>query len=267
MKSFYITCLILGIAINLRAQQAAPQPSIPPMPSGPLLKRAPDYSTWSVTCQGHPVEGKEPAKVATTGDEKPNKEAKEPVTMASTVVKTGSTIFELNTDTTGKRTEIWHVNGIMVMKVPGAAEPIVCPDSTQAYIYAVNFAVSDFAGLDWISAKTYTGMAKYQGRDCIEFKGDVSPLTPRAHEEEMFAIREAKTWGLPVPQEIRVPATAYIDLETRLPLYVQFGNEKRFYGYGDPPSTPLALPPELKNSVKAYSENIQRLSAPASRPY
>jgi len=214
------------------------------------------------------MESKESVKASPTGEEKPkDKEAREPVTMASTVVKTGSTILELNTDTNGKRTEIWHVGGIRVMKMPGAAEPIVWPDSAQAYIYSVNFAVSDFAGLDWISAKTYTGMAKYQGRDCIVFKGEVSPLTPRAHEEEMVAIGQAIAFGQPVPQEIRVPATAYIDLETRLPLFVQFGNEKRFYRYGDPPQAPLALPPELKNSLKAYSQHIQNLSAPASRPY
>lgn len=265
MKTFYLTCLILGIALKLHAQEAVPQPSIPPMPSGPLLKRAPDYSTWSVTCYGHLMESKEPARATATGEEKPKE--KEPVTMASTVVKTGSTILELNTDTQGKRTEIWHVSGIMVMKLPDAANPVVWPDSGQAYIYSVNFAASDFAGLDWISAKTYTGMAKYQGKDCIEFKGEVSPLTPSAHANEMIEIGQAKVFGLPVPQEIKVPAVAYIDLETRLPLYVQFGNEKRTYQYGTPPSAPQVLPAELAGAVEEYAKRIKRLSAPAPRAY
>src|SRR5207249_4883065 len=134
----------------------------------------------------------------TSGEDKP-KGKEEPVTIASTVIKTGSTILELNTDTLGKRKEIWHVSGLLVMKLPGAPEPIVWPDSGQAYIYSASFAVSDFAGLDWISAKTYTGMAKYQGSDCIEFKGDVSPLTPRAREEEAIAIGQAKAFGQPPP--------------------------------------------------------------------
>ncbi len=268
MKIFSTFCLALLIALTLHTQQATPQPSIPPLPPGPLLKRAPDNATWTITCQGHPVEDQEPVKAATSGEEKPkDKEAKEPVTMTSTVVKTGSTILELNTDAQGKRSEIWHVGGLMVMKLPDVKEPIVWPDSGQPYIYLANFAVSDFAGLDWISAKTYTGMAKYQGRACIQFRGDVSPLTPRAREEEAIAIREAKTFGQPPPQELRIPVVAYIDLESRLPLLVMFGKEKRVYQYGAAPVAPLTLPPELADIVKAYEQKIKRLSAPASRAY
>ena len=268
MKTFLTFCLALVGTITLHAQQAPPPPSPPALPPGPLLKRAPDYSTWTVTCQGHPVERKEPVKPAMAGEEKPkDKEGKEPVTMASTVVKTGSTILELNTDPQGKRKEVWHLGGLMVMKLPDAAEPIVWPDSVQADIYSVNFAAADFAGLDWISANTYTGMAKYQGRDCIQFTGDVSPLNPRAREEEAIAIGQAKAFGQTVPQESRVLAVAYIDLETRLPLVVTFGNEKRIYQYGTPPAAMLALPPALASAVKEREKQMKRLSAPAARAF
>jgi len=268
MKTFPTFCLALVVTLTLHAQQATTPPSSPPLPPGPLLKRAPDYSTWTVTCQGHPVEGKEPAKPATTGEEKlKDKEVKDPVTMASTVVKTGSTILELHTDASGKRKEIWHLGGLMVMKLPDAAEPIVRPDSVQADIYSVNFATADFAGLDWISPTTYTGMAKYHGRDCIQFKGNVSPLNPKAREEEAIAIGQAKAFGQPVPEEIRVPAVAYIDLETRLPLVITFGNEKRVYQYGTPPTAMLALPLELASAVKEREKQMKRLSAPAARAF
>jgi len=153
------------------------------------------------------------------------------------------------------------------MRLPGAAEPIVWPDAVQADIYSINFVVSDFAGLEWVSANTYTGMAKYQGRDCIQFKGDVSPLNPKAREEEAIAIGQAKTFGESAPQQIKVPAVAYIDLETRLPLVVTFGNEKRFYQYGAPPTAMLALPPALASAVTEREKQMKRLSAPAARAY
>ncbi|MEP6672273.1 MAG: hypothetical protein ABJF10_24125 [Chthoniobacter sp.] len=207
-------------------------------------------------------------KPSTTGEEKPKeKEGKEAVTIASTVVKTGSTILELNADGDGKRKEIWHIGGLMVMKQPDAAEPTVWPDSAQADIYSVNFAAADFAGLDWISATTYTGMAKYQGRDCIQFTGEVSPLNPRAREEEAIAIGQAIAFGQPVPQESKVAAVAYIDLETRLPLVVTFGSEKRFYQYGTPPATDLTLPPELANAVKEREKQLKRLSSRPTRAF
>ncbi|MDR3404158.1 MAG: hypothetical protein P4L99_16795 [Chthoniobacter sp.] len=268
MKTFSTFCLVLVVTGTLQAQQATTPSSLPPLPPGPLLKRAPDYSTWTVTCQGHPVKGREPVKPSTTGEEKPKgKEGKEPVTIASTVVKTGSTILELNADTDGRRKEIWHIGGLMVMKQPDVAEPTVWPDSAQADIYTVNFAAGDFAGLDWISATTYTGMAKYQGRDCIQFTGEVSPLNPKAREEEAIAIGQAIAFGQPVPVESKVAAVAYIDLETRLPLVVTFGNEKRFYQYGTPPTADLTLPPELANAVKEHEKQMKRLSIAPARAY
>ena len=268
MKTLPTFCLVLVVTVTLHAQQGAPSPTLPPLSPGPLLKRAPDYSTWTVTCQGHSLGGRQPVKPATTGEEKPkDKDGKEPVTIASTVIKTGSAILELNADTDGKRKEIWHIGGLMVMKQPDAAEPIVWPDSVQADIYSVNFAAADFAGLDWISATTYTGMAKYQGRDCIQFTGEVSPLNPKAREEEAIAIGQAIAFGQPVPQETKVAAVAYIDLETRLPLVVTFGNEKRFYQYGTPPTADLTLPPELANAVKEREKQMKRLSIGPSRAY
>jgi len=265
MKTFPLFCLALVVTVTLHAQQAAPSSSLPPLPPGPLLKRAPDYSTWTVTSQGHAVEGRQLAKAVATGAEK--SKDKEAVPTTSTVVKTGSTILEVNIDTGGRRREIWHVGGMMVMKQSDAAEPIVWPDSVQSDIYSVNFASADFAGLDWVSATTYAGMAKYQGRDCIQFNGEVSPLNPKAREEELIAIGQAIAFGLPVPQETKVAAVAFIDLETRLPLIVTFGNEKRIYQYGAPPAADLTLPPELANAVKEREKQLKRLSAGPARAF
>ena len=42
MKTIPTFCLALVSAVTLHAQQATPQPSLPPLPPGPLLERAPE---------------------------------------------------------------------------------------------------------------------------------------------------------------------------------------------------------------------------------
>ena len=250
----------MGFAAPLCAQDANIPPPLPP---GPLIERAPDYSTWTITFQGHHLEGKEPLKTG-TNDKSVSKD-KEPVTMVSTVIKTGSTILEQNVDAEGRRHHIWHFSGLRIM-VASVSNPMVCPDYGGGDIFSTSFASSDFAGFDWLSPNTYWGMAKYQGYDCIVFKGTVSPLTVMAQKEERADIEQARALGHPMAVA-KVPAIAYVELKTRLPLFAQFGQEKRFYHYSSAPTSPLALPPKIADFVKAYAEQIQRLSAPASPAY
>jgi hypothetical protein len=155
----------------------------------------------------------------------------------------------------------------LIFPEAAAKSALVCPDYGGGDIYSINFAVSDFAGLDWVSAKTYSGMAKYQGRDCIVFKSSVSPLEGLQQKLEAAAIEQARVLGHPMADAIKVPAEACIDLDTRLPLVAQFGGEKRTYQYGPPPRSPLQLPAPLAGPAEAYEHRIEALSAPASRPF
>jgi len=70
-----------------------------------------------------------------------------------------------------------------------------------------------------------------------------------------------------VADALKISAIAYIDLESRLPVYAQFGQQKRIYQYGTPPTTPLTLPPELAGSINAYVQHINQLSAPPVSAY
>jgi hypothetical protein len=231
-----------------------------------LLKRAPDYSTWTVTSKGTPVVGGPPPTNSTAvGGQGEQKVA--PLAQL-TVVKTGSRFLEYYVDADGQRHEIWHVGGLRIMMhLVGDAKPLVCPDYGGGDIYSINFAVSDFAGLEWVSAKTYSGMASYQGRDCIVFKSSVSPLEGWQQRLEAAAIEQARVLGHSMAGATKVPAVACIDIDTRLPLYVQFGGEKRIYQYGPAPRALLQLPPQLAGPAQDYERKIEALSAPASRPF
>jgi hypothetical protein len=260
MKYRFLCILMsMGFALPLCAQDS----KIPPLPPGPLLKRAASYSAWTVTFQGQPEEGKEPLKTGTTGEG--GAKEKEAVTMASTVIKTGSTILEQTVDAAGHRYQIWHSGGLRI--VAGISAPMVSADYGGGDIFSINFTSSDFAGLGWLSPTTYAGITKCEGRDCIIFSGTVSPLDAKAQVDERAYIEQARALGQPAPDPLKVPATAYIDLESRLPLLVIFGKQKRIYQYGVPPQTPLALPPVLASAVKERQEQFNRLAAPAAKAF
>jgi hypothetical protein len=265
MKMKLLSILIFGCAVPLLGQQSAPAPSKAPLPPGPLLKRTPDYSTWSITFQGTPLAGGAPSTNGTSGGRQGQQKGA-PVAQL-TVVKTGSRILEYYVDASGQRHEIWHIAGIRIMmNLVGDAKPLVCPDYGGGDIESIDFTVSDFAGLDWVSAKTYSGMAKYQGTDCIVFKSNISPLEGWQQKLEAAAIEQARVLGQHA-NAIKIPAVACIDLDTRLPLVAQFGGEKRIYQYGPPPRALLQLPPQLAGPAEEYEHRIEALSAPAARPF
>ena len=270
MKHPIFTLCLGVILVAPLGAQTTNLPPLPPPPTGPLLKRAPNYSSWSGASQGVPaasdssraLKSDDVAAKATA-----DKSEKSVIVAQSTIIKTGKTILEQNLDAGGQREQIWHMNGLRLSKPVDAPHPLIGPDSSEGDIYSINFAVSDFAGLDWVSAKTYQGITKYQGRDCIIFNDQVSPLTGVLRKQEAVNILNAKVWNQPVPEEVKVPAVAYIDLQTRLPLLVIFGGEKRVYQYGTPPMDPLSLPPELASTMKDYAQKMEKLSAPAVRAF
>jgi len=276
MKMKLICIFLFGCAAPLLGQQPAPAPTMAPLPPGPLLKRTPDYSTWTITSKGTPLGGAAPAANGTAGGGQGQQQGA-PVTQL-TVVKTGFTKLEYYIDANGQRHEIWHIAGLRIVVRLGAAGPLiipesaaktalVCPDYGGGDIYSINFAASDFAGLDWLSPSTYAGMVEYQGNDCIVFKGSVSPLGQMAQAEEQSYIAGNRAIGRSVPDAVRVPAVAYVDLASRLPVFVQFGGEKCTFQYGPTPRAPLQLPAQLEGPATDYEHRIEALSAPASRPF
>ena len=45
-----------------------------------------------------------------------------------------------------------------------------------------------------------------------------------------------------------------IDLDTRLPIYAEFGKQKRNYQYGTPLTAPIVLPTQVADPAKDYEQ-------------
>ena len=234
------------------------QDTLPPLPEGPLLKRTPNNCVWSVTTQG--TLAIDQAKGYKTGA---SKDEKSTPSQYSKVTKTGSTILEQNVDHQGRANDVWHINGLRLTKTPAGI--LIVHDSGGGDIYSINFDSADFAGLDWISAQTYAGIKKYSERDCIVFKGKVSPLSSRDQADEASVIANLRAQGESVWEVKQIDTLAYIDLETRLPLYAEFGPEKRIYQYGQV-STPLVLPSEYAATLNRYANQLKVSRASAGKP-
>lgn len=225
----------------------------PPLPSGPLLNRTPAHSAWVVISQN---------AAADNAVQNQN-----PASARSEIVKTGDTIREVATDAKGVRQEIWWVGELRITKVPDAPTPLIFPDFGGGDIYSVDYKTSDFSGFHWISPSSYAGVETWQGKKCLVFKGKVSPLTELGLQQQAQAIAIARELGEPVPAEVLVPAVAYIDVQTRLPLFAQFGGEKRTYQYGPAPTAPLQLPQEVVGPLQEYLVRMKRLTAPPTKAY
>jgi len=282
MKYSVIFLFTLSVALPLAAQQKAqPSPSIPPLPPGPLLKRTPAFCHWTVKDAGTLPGGTEQAsQTATGGASKPK------VIRQESVTKTGSLICEELLDDRGREFERWHVNGVQILISSGATAPLVFPDSGGDDIYTPNFNTSDFAGLDWISEKNYSGVVKVMGRDCLVFRGEVTALpTQERREVKLQADREREAMAIASaarkngaadtapPVEIaierekeKVPAVAFIDIDTRLPIVAYFGKVTRNYQYDPSPPPMLVLPPGLAGAQKEYSTRVSNLSALPAAP-
>lgn len=278
----FLTLVFLLGFITQMAFGQAPSESPPPLPTGPLLKRTPEFSAWTVV-SGIGAGEMTVAPSSTGPGGTTSKDTKKPrIVRQASVIKTGSIIYEQLVENTGRRREVWHSYGLQLLLPSKEKAPMVFPDFGGGDIYTPNYAVSDFAGLDWISPSTYIGLKKVSGRDCIIFQGEVSELAVDERREMEFESDRARSAAnfealkagepAPVPEAPaakysgKVAAMACIDLETRLPLAATFGKETRTYQYGPPPTSTLALPPALAAAKNEFQNRIQSLARLPAKP-
>jgi hypothetical protein len=264
-----IRSLILGSVaiISMAASWHAcgePAATPEPLPAGPLLKRSPDAYEWEIR-----VDTEESAKPPQEGKTPPPPPPKTVV-----VTKGGKVVREVVAYANGASIEIWHRGGVAVTKSPGNQTWIVSP-AAKAGFDSPDYSTSDFSGLEWISPATYTGIQSLGGRKVIVFTGSVCDKSDadlatikngidRQRGEETLSHKPlTKAFD---PNDYKVPAIAYIDLETRLPIMLKYGNLTRSYFYRTPSQSILTLPPEAVKAVAQFEQYKAFLSRGPAAP-
>ena len=84
-----------------------------------------------------------------------------------------------------------------MMHLVGDAKPLISPDYGGGDIYSINFAVSDFAGLDWVSAEHLFRHGKISGERLHRLQVECESPGGWEQKLEAAAIEQAKALGHP----------------------------------------------------------------------
>jgi hypothetical protein len=260
MKNRFLVHSAMASALMMSSWSAfaTPAPTPEPLPSGPLLKRAPDPYEWVI-------------RVDTEESAKPPQQAKAPPPpppKTLVVTKGGKVVREAVGYANGAAVEIWHRGGVAITKSPENQTWIVSSGARTGFD-SPDYVTSDFSGLEWISPSTYTGIQSFGGRKVIVFTGSVCDKSEadlatikngvdRQRGEETLSHKPiSKAFD---PNDYKVSAVAFIDLETRLPLMLKYGNLTRSYQYRIPSQSILTLPPDAVQAASGFEKYKASLS-------
>ena len=240
MNRFLYLCLsVTVLAVALTAEN---EPKIEklPLPDGPALKRAPDFSKWTVTYAYPPADK--------------NKDTAGPMRLAkSTVTKSPNIYFEQKTYTDGTIRGSWRIGDMQISfstasNTLNIYQPSSFVSSASGELLAdpavyTDYSKTDFPGLEWVSAQNYVGVQKQSGDEYMVFQTNVSA--------------GSFTGVLPAHS----PVTAYINLQTRLPTRLATQESTASYTFEPQPPTPLSLPPELQQLLEKRAKGIKNMTS------
>ena len=249
MKKLTLSTLILLAGCTAWAQQSVPSSTIPPLPKGTLLKHAPEFSQWIVT-SSTPTAAASKGTLASVSDAAGSK-----VLKRVQVIKTGSTRYILDVESNGTRMETWCAGTKQVYLRPEWKHPMLADESDIKDPMSVDISKTDFPGCEWVSAKNYKGIQKLSGRDCIFFS-DTVVIT-----QEIVPGNSSKT------SSYQYQASAYVDLETRLPVMLVTPTEVAVYQFGTAPNSPLTLPAPVKEVIDEQEKAVKQATSMPPRPF
>ena len=250
---------------------AAPIPAHadpPSMPSGPpVVVETPAFYRWTVTCSY--AGGKSEAALGATFKAsmlkmaendpalakilaaKPEMLERKPHLQKIEVTKAGKVRVVSTFFTNGKQEECWQDNNSIVTRNPF---------SNRFSIERIGEGKEqDFPEFAWISEKNFKGIKPLGGVKCMVFEDRIEPT--QIESPRSFA-RDGPIGG----EEAIVTATAAVDLETRLPVSIQFRDQLRKYEYPPPPTSVLTMPPEFAAVVQQIEKRSKERNKPLSSP-
>jgi hypothetical protein len=185
---------------------------------------------WQVIIIDSHLSSVKPASEGQPAEAKPRKTVLD-------IVKTGKVYHVETVDLNDARVSIWCQGTIEFVQKSGWKEPMMMTAPIPGGDY-IDFTRSDFPDCAWISKKNYMGVEKQAGHDCLIFADKVLPGSDPALA------------GIDNGTEIAAESTAYIDVQTRLPLLVRRTTEVLTYQWLPAPPAMQTLPPALEADIK-----------------
>lgn len=259
MKNFI--GLFLLLTFPLSAQHATlPSPTPSEMPPGKLFKaRAPEFACWSIVYQ------------PSAGDAKKSGAQQVARLQRVKVTKTESIYLEQIVAASGESSEKWCVGdvqylisaqGTMTKTDRGAFERGATIDGSFT-----DYSQTDFPGWEWVSPKNFKKVIRFQGKDCILFEDRLSLLTEEEFQELQASNAHAGDARKLERSEFEVDVRAMVDLETRLPVMLQRGEETRIYEFLPPTEGLLSPPAEVERDRLNRLRQRETIARRPARPY
>ena len=227
-----------------------PSPATDPLHSGPLLKRAPQNTSWEIKFEyGKDARSKE--KPATgiappqSGPPSGNAVSNDPRPVSVKVTKTPDVLYEETRKLSGDTWHRWHYGRVHLEILQfGKNGRILALNSLESQNELVStYEKHDFPDLAWISAGNYRAIQKIGEEDCLFFSDEVAmpqPTPPPMSPDQI---------NLPLRPPPKVRTLVWVDALTRLPVKWQRESETRTFQFS--PATPIPdLPPEGKHIFK-----------------
>lgn len=187
-------------------------------------------------------------------------ELKEPIAkpMIRTLEVTRTLDFAKEASTfSDKTTQTTYIFNVARITKHVAYDGLIRNRADQSVVtFSPDFAVADFAGFGWLSPENYKGVQTVQGRQCYFFTADIEP-----EDAQLLAAR-----GLNRGEIEKLPAKAFIDVETKLPVVLQRGQETRIFTIGKPKPADLTLPPDVAAEINAWRAELTSATRAAPPP-
>lgn len=265
MKNILPVILSIVALCPLFAQES----QIPP-PKAPFINRLTLPAAWTITFT-RPAEDEtvdvaalkkfvESSMGSDSALAKSLSELKEPIAkpMIRTLEVTRTLDFAKEASTfSDKTTQTTYIFNVARITKHVAYDGLIRNRADQSVVtFSPDFAVADFAGFGWLSPENYKGVQTVQGRQCYFFTADIEP-----EDAQLLAAR-----GLNRGEIEKLPAKAFIDVETKLPVVLQRGQETRIFTIGKPKPADLTLPPDVAAEINAWRAELTSATRAAPPP-
>lgn len=230
-------------------------------PSEPALKRAPANSEWTI--QLYENREKTQEAIGKNGLENPQGDGPaEPRSLPKsvTVSKDGTTYREVVQWDDGRSSEKWISDNMQVytQRFSGQLARAASPYSDD---YS-DYRRSDFEGLEWVNRSNFQGIKDMKGRKVFEFRVDADKRPLNAREASILADpNEVKPVASGSEQYTDASAkaspgyTAYLDVQTQLPVYFDDGVTIRIYKFSERGPGKLVIPPQFAAELDAWKKS------------
>lgn len=212
----------------------------------PVQKFAPEYARWTVTEKSREENGDNASGPR----------------IVRRVLKTGNLRHIVTEVSGGLNLEVWCKDTFQVIVRPEWSKPVVTSGQSSEEAARFDLSGGDFPEFDWVGEKNFSGISRVQGRECLLYQDSVQPRTNI--DSIRLAEEAAARKGVDIRQSLQVIACVAVD--TRLPVFLQRGDEIVTYDFAEKPGVALTLPPEIEAALREWQLARQQMIRKPVRP-